>query len=193
MGLMTVWTKQHKNILRTLQESGRHIVEKAFLEEKYGDMTPYMAELYGWYVQKAAAIVAKPDDVFYPVWVSLDHQSALKNDPDTVVLELLIDDSQVIKVDYDKWGAIVNYMYVPESAEDDQAHQELLASYGIDDSQAYMSNFYPMVKKKIIKSWERLFEPGEGSSDVQMGTIWEIQKDWIRNITGPDGTVCETL
>jgi hypothetical protein len=42
-------------------------------------------------------------------------------------------------------------------------------------------NFYPQLKKKIEKSWDRLFED-YSISDVRQGTIWEIREEDIIEI-----------
>ena len=183
MGKIKLWTKQHINILDTLEKHGRHIVKREYIEEKMEDIAHFYLDVYHWYSSTASKLVSKPQDVQYPIWVSLSESSVLDNDPETVLLELEVDHSKVIEVDYDKWGYIVNYMYIPYSAEDEKDHQKLLDDYGIDDPHAYMSNFYPSIKKKIIKSWDRLFDNACGKeNEVRMGTIWEIRSEWISKI-----------
>ena len=43
-------------------------------------------------------------------------------------------------------------------------------------------NFYPLLKNKIIKSWERLFEPFDEKSTLSQATVWEIRKEWVVDI-----------
>lgn len=183
----TVWTKQHVKILDILEREGRHVAKKEHIVEKMEDISGFYLDVYNWYAITASAIVPKADDVEYPIWVSLNPQSALTNDEDTVVLELELNADLVIRVDYEKWGNVVNYEYIPDNAKDEENHLRLLKNYGIDDYQAYMTGYYPAIKKKIIKSWDRLFENsdfdnGDSGNRVKMGTIWEIKKEWIKEI-----------
>lgn len=182
-GKIRLWTKQHIGVLDTLERQGRHITRKEYIVAKMEDISKFYLDVYHWYAGAASKIVPKPSDVQYPIWVSLAPDSTLDNDEQTVVLEIEVESSQVIEVDYDKWGYIVNYMYLPSSPEDERVHQELLDRYGIDDPQAYMTNFYPAIKKKIIKSWDRLFDYDRTEKNmVRMGTIWEIRQEWVKNI-----------
>ena len=59
-------------------------------------------------------------------------------------------------------------------------HQQLLESYRVSDTQAYMSRFYPQIKREIIDSWDRLFDDSVHlNSDQRYGIIWEIKKEWV--------------
>ena len=46
-----------------------------------------------------------------------------------------------------------------------------------------MSQFYPEIKREIIKSWDRLFDArvAMGNPDCY-GNIWEIKKEWITDV-----------
>ena len=93
-----------------------------------------------------------------------------------------MDADELITMDIDKWGRIVNYMYIPSSAADEEAHEKMLKSYNLHDATAYMSPFYPTIKMKIQKSWERLFDDSYVLSTMRIGTLWEIKQEWIKNI-----------
>ena len=87
--------------------------------------------------------------------------------------------------DMDKWGYRVNYMYVPLDPADERRHNEELQRMGIGNEAALVSgpkgNFYPLMKQKILKSWDRVFVPSE-NMDNNVGTIWEIKPEWIRGV-----------
>lgn len=138
---------------------------------------------YNWFRNRAKEIVPVPDDVEFPIWVSVTEESKVPNSEGNVLLEIEVDEDLLITMDLDKWGYIVNYMYIPKDAEDEENHAKILNSYGIDDTRAYMSNFYPNIKNKIVKSWERLFDDSIILSDARVGTLWEIKKEWITKIS----------
>lgn len=103
--------------------------------------------------------------------------------PDMVIMELELDPSIITKVDIFKWGTILNYSYIPTDEQDKKRHKDILTLYSISDTAAYMSQFYPDIKRKIINSWNRLFYDSItlGSNECY-GNIWEIRKEWITRI-----------
>lgn len=178
-----VWTKQHKNIVHDLANNDRYIVKKEYIVSKMEDHAALYLDVYNWYYQAASKLVLPPEDVKYPVWVSLAEEDKIGNSPGNVQIELLVEQDQLITMDIDKWGKIVNYMYIPADAQDEKEHTAIVNRYGIDDCTAYMTPFYPNIKQKIIKSWDRLFDESIILSKVRVGTIWELKKEWIVSIT----------
>ena len=45
-----------------------------------------------------------------------------------------------------------------------------------------LGNYYPMLKKRIISSWDRVFELKPNSPADELGVCFEIQREWIENI-----------
>ena len=183
MDKITVWTRQSEKILQDIEQDSRYIVKREFIEEKMENHAGLYFDVYHWYAQKAQRIVPKPDDVLFPVWVSVTESSKLGVTEGNVFLELEVDRNDLIILNQEKWGYVVNYMYIPQDDEDEAKHEALLAKYQTHDTAAYLSGFYPVIKSKIIKSWERLFENDPVINDEMMGTLWEIRKEWIKNIT----------
>lgn len=104
--------------------------------------------------------------------------------PDTCMLELEIDDSLITRLNIAKWGAINNFSYIPADEADALRHSRLMASYGISDAKACMTQFYPNLKLEIIRSWDRLFDDNvQLGSPLCYGLIWEVKKEWIRKIS----------
>lgn len=181
-----LWTRQHKNVLKELEKYGVYRVKKEYILEKMDTISDYYLNLYEWYGRNAAKVVPKPEGVIYPIWLSISSDMMLQPTEDTIILEIEVDRKNVIYTDVDKWGYVVNYFYLPIDLEDEERHNEELKKFGISDESALITgdkgNFYPLLKNKIIKSWERLFEPlGEESTLVQ-ATIWEIKKEWVVDI-----------
>ncbi len=177
-----VWTKQHADILSDLEKNGRYIVKKEYIQQKMGEHAQIYFEVYSWYRKAAEKIIPAPDDVEYPIWVSLNENEKIGNSVGNVLLEIEIDEDILITMDMDKWGRIVNYMYIPKSDADQEEHDKLLDTYNTNDCTAYMSPFFPVIKKKIKKSWDRLFDDSYTLTPVRVGTIWELKKEWITNI-----------
>lgn len=177
-----IWTKQHKNILQDLEQSGRYLVKKEYIINKMEEHSGIYLDTYNWLFHSASRFMEIPEDARYPIWVSVTEESRIQNSEGNVLLEILVDADKIFVMDLDKWGRIVNYMYIPKDPQDEREHEELLKRYGIDDSTAYMSPFYPSVKSKIIKSWDRLYDEGIELSPAKVGIIWEVKQEWIVKI-----------
>ena len=179
-------TRQHKNVLDELNKYGVYRVKKEYILEKMDTISDYYLSLYEWYGRNAAKIVPRPEGVIYPIWLSTSAEMMLQPTEDTIILEIEIDRKDVIYTDMNKWGYVVNYFYIPIDSEDEEIHNEELKKFRISDESSLImgdkGNFYPLLKKKIIKSWERLFEPFDEKSSFSQATIWEIKKEWVVGI-----------
>lgn len=182
---MKVWTRQHPDVLKTLLETGTYTCKSEYISMKMEEYSDYYKNLYSWYMKRADKIVAKPDHVEYPIWVSIDEDVQLQLVDHSVIIELDIDEEHVVVTDMEKWGYVVNYFYLPRTHEDLQKHYKELERFGIHDETSITmgpnGNFYPLLKRKITDSWERLFEDYT-LSDIRQGTVWELKKEWITNV-----------
>lgn len=52
MEKITVWTKQHKAVLETLEREGRYVAKRQFVEYENEDCAPLVLEVYDWLVKK---------------------------------------------------------------------------------------------------------------------------------------------
>ncbi|MBP8654653.1 MAG: DUF3841 domain-containing protein [Proteocatella sp.] len=183
---MKLWTRQHKNVVNQLNEHGVYRVRKEYILDKMDTISDYYLNLYDWYSRNASKIVPRPEGVIYPIWLSVSHEMMLQPTEGTVILEIEADRSEVIITDMDKWGYIVNYFYLPLDSEDEEKHNEELRRFGISNELSLINgdngNFYPLLKNKVIKSWERLFEPFDNQSALLQATMWEIRKEQVVNI-----------
>ena len=176
-----VWSKQHENVLTLLHDNGRYVAKKANIYRELQEHSEYILEAYDWYVRKVSAKYPKPADVQYPVWISLSAENTMIPSENTVTLEMEIEDGIIMPVNINKWSMILNYSYIPMDEEDAQRHRILLKQYNVSDAKAFMSSFYPQIKKEIVASWDRLFDDGITINDnrMQYGTVWELRKEWI--------------
>lgn len=183
MTKIRVWTRQSEKILQDLERKGRYIVKKQYIQEKMESHAHIYLDVYAWYTRKAQQLVTKPDDVEFPIWVSLSKSSALGVTEGCVFLELEVGRKDLVVMSRNKWGYIVNYMYIPLDEQDEIVHDALLAKYQTHDTAAYLSNFYPLIKRKIIKSWDCIFEDNLEITEDMDGTLWEIKSEWIKEIS----------
>jgi len=182
MDKITLWTRQNKKILNSF-ENGIYRCKEEYIDEKMENFSDYYKKLYKWYSRKAEKIVPKPDqEIKYPIWVSVDEDMQLRPNDDSIIFKLSIPKNKVIITDSEKWGYVVNFMYLPKGDKDYKEHKEILKKYNISDPTELImgdtGNFYPQLKRKVEKSWDRLFQD-YNISDVRQGTIWEIHEEDI--------------
>lgn len=181
---ITVWTKQHRNVLEELKRTGRYTAKREYITLDLQEQAPLVLEAYDWLVKHGPDARNRPQDVQYPVWVSFSDEATMLKGRESVILKLSLAPELITPVNIEKWGTILNYSYIPAGPEDAKRHRKLLEEYGISDAKAYMSQFYPQIKREITDSWSRLFDDSIilGSTS-KYGTIWEIKKEWITQIT----------
>lgn len=179
MERLTVWTKQHESVLETLERTGRYTAKRSFIIKDLEEHAPLVLEVYDWLASHSPGL--HPADAEYPVWVSYSSEAAMLPSPGAVILELSVPSQLIIPVNIEKWGAMLNYSYIPSSPQDAERHRRLLAAYGVSDAKAYLTQFYPDVKWEIVSSWDRLFDEDIllGSA-AAYGTIWELRREWLR-------------
>lgn len=184
MDKIKVWTKQHKNVWKELQENGRYTAKRKYISMDLQEHAKLVLEAYDWLVKHGPRADSKPDDVEYPVWVSFTQEAVMLPSEGTVILELFLDPDMITPINIEKWGTILNYSYIPGDEKDARRHREMLEAYGISDAKAFMSQFYPEIKREIVASWDRLFDDSIIlGNDSKYGTIWEIRKEWVTRVT----------
>ena len=180
MERIKVWTRQHRSVLETLQREGRYCAKREFIRMDLQEHADLVLQTYDWLVRNCPDAKNRPADVEYPVWVSFRQDATMMADENTVILELSLDPASITHINIAKWGAILNYSYIPADEADKRRHQKLLRDYGVSDAKAFMTQFYPEIKREIIASWSRLFDDSvQLGNDLCYGTIWEVKQEWV--------------
>ena len=126
MSNITVWTKQHENVLKELETTGRYIAKREYIRMDLKEQAPVVLEAYDWLVKHGPDRANKPADVEYPVWVSFTNEGTMMNSENTVILELSLDPAIITSVNIAKLGHILNYGYIPKDENDLRRHRQLL-------------------------------------------------------------------
>ena len=131
MAKITVWSKQHENVWKVLQETGRYTVKREYIIKDLKEHSELVLDTYEWLVKNGPDYRNKPADVEFPVWVSFRQDATMLPEKGRVILELEIEESLITRVNFTKWGMILNYSYIPADKEDEKRHKELLEAYGV--------------------------------------------------------------
>lgn len=186
MEKILAWTRQVNEVLDEINEKGRYIVKEEYVRKKNQGISDYYLELYSWFTKESKKFISLEKDFKFPIWLALTESQKLPKAKGCLTFVLEIPRENVIIVDYDKWGYRVNHLYVPDNEEDEKKHLEELKRNNIPNESSLImtekGNFYPLLKQKIIKSWDKIFKSPNENMDKNVGTIWEIKKEWIKDI-----------
>ena len=177
---MTFWTRQVAEIMKEIDETGVYKVKEDYIRKKNDTISDYYLKLYKWFTREAKKYIEVKAE--YPVWLSVSDEVRLRPTEGTVTLKLKIPGKELLLCNYDAWGYIVNYFYVPLNEADKQRHRAELAKYGLaSDDELFLTskgNFYPLLKREVEKSWERIFtlKPDDEKACL-VAAIWEIKKE----------------
>jgi len=153
---MRVWSKQHKSVLEELNARGRYAARRSNVYADLGEHAPLVLAAYDWLNEHHPLRAQRPQDAEGLVWLSYEKSAAMLTDGQSVLLELEIPAERIAPVNIAKWGAILNYAYLPRDERDAACHRREMNALGLSDAQAYMSRFYPEYRRKIAESWARL-------------------------------------
>lgn len=181
-----LWTRQHIKSLEELQINGVIRINRKHLEEKFDEITDYIAYLYNWFVQAAEKKVPKPEKIEFPIWCSVSEENMLRPTDDQVLYVLEVDKSEVIYFDGMKWDYVLNHHYIPKDEKDAEEYAKELEAKGFDNSFSFIdektAHFYPAERKKVMDSWYRIFEIEEWDIFKVQANIWEIRPEMIKDI-----------
>jgi len=187
---MTLWTRQVAEIMKEIDETGVYKVKEDYIRKKNDTISDYYLKLYKWFTKEAKKYIEVKAE--YPVWLSVSDEVRLRPTEGTVTLNLKIPGKELLLCNYDAWGYTVNYFYVPLDEADKQRHRAELAKYGLaSDDELFLTskgNFYPLLKREVEKSWERIFtlKPDDEKACLVAAT-WEIKKEWIEEVEYYEG------
>lgn len=186
MKTQRMWTRQVADVLKELEQTGRYLCKEQYIREKNGSMADYYLRLYEWYTRHAARYMKIPEDAGYPIWLSMDEETMLQPVEGTVILEAEIPKEQFLLCNMDAWGYRVNYWYVPLDEQDEKRHLRELKRFGVTNEEELImtdkGNFYPLLKREIEASWERVFTVMPKNPKDSVATAWELRKEWIREV-----------
>lgn len=180
---ITLWSKQHKNAYKELVQKGELTVSGRYIGKDLDEQGHLILPCYSWLALNHPQRYSKPSKAEFLIWLSYTQEGSMLAENDTLLLKLSIPKELVTPIHVAKWGTILNYSYIPLNEEDQKRHNLLLKDYGVSDAKAFMSEFYPAIKREIIESWPRLFDPKISlDSQTYYGTIWYLKKEWLREV-----------
>lgn len=142
-----LWTRQDARSLLDLEKEGVFRNKEKYIRASYEDVADHFISAYKWFVNQAAKMVAKPEEVDFPIWCSISEDSMLRPIEGTVCYKIEIPNNQIIYFDGAKWDYVLNHIYIPKDEQDQALYVKDLRERGFRDQFNFIkgksSHFYP--------------------------------------------------
>lgn len=178
--LTRVTTRQPLEVYQILKKQKTYHAKKEKIFEKFisDDIAQHYFEVYSWLNQKLGIEKDR-----FPIWLSVNQKYLLPLAQDFVLLELLIPTELLTFIDARGWDYRVNNCYVPLEQNDAMDFRAFLAKYGVSSEQSVLmgkkKHFYPLIRQKIMRSWDRIFTINQRSIAI----VYELRFEWIQDCT----------
>lgn len=176
--MVTVWTAKEAVVMEAIERDGVSYVKKEYLDKKYGETAWIFNTAYEFFVKEAEKRVSKPDEAESPIWVFKDEAAVFKSSGATL-LKLNVPKEEIIFFDLRDWNKILNLGYLGTEEETARFAQKLKTQGMKDSLEIFKSPFYPLLKRELVDSWNKLFDREKLCDKYVEGALWMIKKEWI--------------
>ena len=173
-----MWTSQTSQVAENIDRDGVSYVKKEFIDKKYGDVAWVFKTAYDFFIRKMEQKVARPKEAESPVWLFKDPKW-VDVGSGMVLMKLTIPEEELVYFDTRKWSKILNLSYIGNPKEEEAFEAELKRQGIRDGAEVFAKPFYPLVKRKIVQSWDRLFDIDGVDEQYLQGAVWCIKKEWM--------------
>lgn len=180
-------TSQNQRVIDKLLQNGRHVVERTFIKEKYGETSQVFLQAYSWYRQNAEQVVERPEDAESAIWTFLD-MKYLDYSADSQILKLRVPLEKIVFFRMSDWNKILNLRLLGTDEEQADYYAKLKKFNVAYEGDVYTTAFYPHLKTELVQSWRKLFQYDKKIKETKelpfediQGGIWEIRSSWIES------------
>lgn len=182
MDKVTLYTAQRQIVLDTIERYGVYYVKREYIKAKYGESAWVFAEAYAFFRQMAPGYLPCPPEAESGIWLYHDPRWTYAT-PDTSLIELSIPRDKVLFFDLRLWNRILNLEYIGADERDEREFAERLKRLGLSDTRKlFTTAFYPLEKRRVRESWNRLFSSGGCEPIYLQAASWELRREWIADI-----------
>lgn len=174
-----MWAAQTEVVWEIIQQDGVSYVKKEYIDKKYGETAWIFQVAYDFFIRKFQEKVAKPNEAESPVWLYADPKWTSAG-PGTVLMKMEVPEDEILFFDLRKWSEVLNLSY---AGDDREVFEKELKRQGIKDAlDIFAKPFYPLLKRKIVNSWEQIFEIKDVDEQYLQGAVWCIKREWIKEV-----------
>lgn len=170
-------------MLDAIERDGYSRVKWEYIQAKYAEGALAFNQAYAFFAQHAPAYVAPPEGAESGIWCYCDERWAVAG-AGGKLLTLDVPRSAAVLFDLRVWNRMLNLQYVGADEADEEAFDVRLANMGVKSTvEVFSTSFYPLLKREIQQSWQRLFTSAEGCPESYLEAgLWEIRREWITDI-----------
>lgn len=176
--ILEFWTVQSPIVLDTVEKDEIYYVKKRYVSEKYGDTAWIFRTAYDYLSKEMNKIIPKPTEAEYPVWIYKDPKRVFKSSG-SYLLKLKIPKSLVVCFDHRDWTKVLNLSLIGSEEEVSEFENEMMIQGIKIPSDVFEKPFYPLLKNKVIKSWDKLLHKNIIEDMYCQGATWSLKKEWI--------------
>lgn len=176
---LRLWTAQRPLVLDTLRTQGRCLVKWDYVSQKYGESAWSFRAAYAFLAQAAQARGLCPPGAESAIWLYADPRWICQ-DPSCPILCLDIPAERVLTFDLRLWDRVLNLEYLEADARDRARFEQELRQLGLTDTlPLFKTPFYPLQKRKVQQSWNRLLSGPAAPAAYLQAAVWELRLEWL--------------
>lgn len=185
-----LYASQTEAVWNAVCRDGVAYCAEEYIIKKYEAAAPVFLTAYRWFVEKAQAMVPRPEGASFPYWVFADPMM-METGKSSYVLALDVPVEEALFFDMFDWNQILQFHLLSEDPGEERRFLEELSARGIRANDIMLTGFYPDLRQRVLDSWELLFRHHqaarlgnmEGIGKLQ-AALWQIRRDWVVSVNG---------
>ncbi len=180
---ITLFTAQTQVVIDAIERDGFSRVKREYVQSKYGTGSWVFQQAYSFFAQYAPQFVAPPEGAESGIWCYSDWRLALSG-AGCYLIELSVPRDRAVLFDSRVWNRMLNLEYIGSDSADEDAFERKVSNMGLKSTaDAFSTSFYPVVKREILQSWQRLFDSAENCPREYLEAgLWELRCEWIVSV-----------
>ena len=101
--------------------------------------------------------------------------------PGSTALLLEVPASEALTFGLRAWERVEGLRYIGADGADERGFEGRLASQGVKTvASAFRTPFFPLVRREIVRSWDRLPASAEGCPPEYLAAaVWQVRREWV--------------
>lgn len=186
MEYVNLYTRQHKNSIFELEKTGVITNKELYIRLHMREISDWFLNKYKIFVSMAEKRVKRPKGVDFPIWCSVSKNNCLKPEENSLVYCLSVPKDEIILFSDAKWDYVLNNLYISKDEIDKKNYQDELKKLSVTDEFNFIEGKYkgmfPHIEKKIINSWDRIFDVETAGEYELQANLWHIKKSWVKHV-----------
>lgn len=181
-----VYANLDSKLIDKLFREGEIYSRREYVEKKYKEAKDIFISVYSWFNENAGKYI-KRGTLDYPYWIYMDI-SQIDGASKSNIIKLQVPKDEIIIYRFLDWMAILRFDYLSDDKRERESFYDEMKKMGIKNiNEVVLTPFYPLLKNKLLKSWENLFklqeafmeDPRSILKENFSGAVFKIKREWI--------------